>query len=93
MVPECSREREGSSVRLATTGFDGTRFVVELDDEAHTATISSSAPSAILGGVDRLVLARTEDVVPPPATARRITGEERTMPITLDRPRDPARGS
>ncbi|MCK6547099.1 hypothetical protein L6R52_14715 [Myxococcota bacterium] len=85
MVPDCAREPRGATILLTTTGFDGTRFTVALDDAAKTATVTSSAPSAILGGADHLVLARAADIVPPPLPSRRITGHESTMPIALDR--------
>lgn len=87
IVPSCPREIAGDSIRLETTGFDGTTYSVTIDGEESTVVIESSAASPILGGGTRAVVPRSLDGE---SGAVRVTGDEETMPIQLKSERLPS---
>ncbi len=80
MIPRATEDAIDGGVRVCTTGFDGTRFTVDIFEE--TATLTASAPSAILGGAERVEAKRVQVAAPDPG-ALRVTGDEETMPIPM----------
>lgn len=80
MVPRTKAETIDGGLKIETTGFDGTQFTVVVLES--TARVTSSAPSAILGGATELELPAVE-IPPPDPGALRVTGDEETMPIPM----------
>lgn len=80
MIPRATEDAIDGGVRVCTTGFDGTRFTVDIFDQ--TARITASAPTAILGGAESIEASRVNVPAPDPG-ALRVTGDEETMPIPM----------
>lgn len=78
---EPARTQEGLHVTI--TGFDGSRFSVHIDPAWQTAQVTSDRPTPILGGADAAVARRDEAAEKREGTVR-VTGDETTMPITVD---------
>lgn len=85
IVPLCRRVARERGPELSTTGFDGTGFTLTLDEPSRSLEIVASAPTPILGGGTRVTLDNGEDVVPAVSRTTRVSGDEDTMPIDLER--------
>lgn len=83
IVPSTEAERRGGVRCVRIVGFDGTHFEIDIADDHETVSIRATVPTPILGG-QRAASATRAPQLEKQLGAVRVTGDETTMPISVD---------